>query len=48
MDLAAMGATTAAICLERLAPRGAWYARISGLLLVGAALMLLIRQAATA
>jgi len=38
MDLAAMAAATAAISLERLAPRGRVAARISGALLLGAGL----------
>jgi predicted metal-binding membrane protein len=43
MDLGAMAAATVAISLERLAPRGQAVARISGVLLIGAGLVLLAR-----
>jgi predicted metal-binding membrane protein len=46
MDIAAMTAATAAISLERLAPRGARFARLSGILLIGAGLALLLRAPA--
>ena len=43
MDLGAMAAATAAISIERLAPRGARFACISGVILIGAALVPLVR-----
>jgi predicted metal-binding membrane protein len=43
MDLVAMAAATAAISLERLAPRGVRFARLSGFLLIGAGVALLSR-----
>jgi predicted metal-binding membrane protein len=46
MDLGAMAAATAAISLERLAPRGPALARISGVLLGLAGFAALIRAAA--
>jgi len=42
MDLGAMAAATAAISLERLAPRGRTFARLSGALLLGAGLTILV------
>ena len=42
MDLGAMAAATAAISLERLAPRGRAFARLSGALLLGAGLTILV------
>ncbi len=46
MDLGAMAAATAAIALERLAPRGARFARLTGVLLLGAAAASLLRAPA--
>lgn len=43
MDLAAMAAATAAISLERLTPQGWRAARLSGILLVGAGLLVFVR-----
>lgn len=43
MDLGAMAAATAAITLERLAPRGWRFARLSGVLLMGAGALALLR-----
>jgi len=43
MDLGAMAAATAAIALERLAPRGPRFARLTGVLLLGAAAVWLLR-----
>jgi predicted metal-binding membrane protein len=42
MDLRAMAAATAAISMERLAPRGEAFARLCGVLLLGAGLTILI------
>jgi predicted metal-binding membrane protein len=42
MDLGAMAAATVAISLERLAPRGPAFARLCGVLLLGAGLTILV------
>ena len=42
MDLRAMAAATVAISLERLAPRGRAFARLCGVLLLGAGLTILV------